>query len=164
MKVKIYTDGACSGNPGPGGWGGIINYPELSKKISGYKENTTNNQMELLAVISSLEHFTDDIILERVEDFNTSSVNNVEVISDSAYVINAMNNNWLKGWKINNFKTVSGDNVKNKEMWLTLLYHLEVLDFLGISVKFIKVKGHNGDHFNEVADELARNQIIKNRK
>lgn len=164
MKVKIYTDGACSGNPGPGGWGGIINYPGLSKKISGYKKDTTNNQMELLAVISSLEHFTDDIILERIEGFNTSSVNNVEVISDSAYVINAINNNWLKGWKINNFKTVSGDDVKNKEMWLTLLYHLDVLDFLGISVKFIKVKGHNGDHFNEVADELARNQIIKNRK
>lgn len=164
MKVKIYTDGACSGNPGPGGWGGVINYPGLSKKISGYRKNATNNQMELLAAISCIEEFADDIILERVKGFNTCCVDSVEIISDSAYVVNAMNKNWIRGWKTNNFKTSDGNDVKNKEMWLNLLYDLDVLDFLGINVSFIKVKGHNGNYFNELADELAKNQIMKNKK
>lgn len=163
MKVKIYTDGACSGNPGPGGWGGIINYPGLSKKISGFMRNTTNNQMELLAVISSLEKFSDDLILETVKDCDFTKIDQVEVISDSAYVVNAFNQKWFKTWVVNDFKTKDGNDVKNKELWLKLLYNLDVLDFLGIRVSFIKVKGHNGDHFNELADKLARKQIINNK-
>ena len=145
-KVLIYTDGACSGNPGPGGWGAILMYKEHKKEISGGSKNTTNNIMEVTAVIEALKNLKEPC---------TSPV---EVYSDSAYVVNAFNNGWIYNWEKNNWKTASKDPVKNKELWEEL-YEL-VRKF---NVKFIKVKGHSDNEFNNRCDEIARGEIEKNR-
>ena len=143
-KILIYTDGACSGNPGPGGWGAILMYKEYKKEISGGNNDTTNNIMEITAVIEALKLLKEPCNLE------------VEVYSDSAYVVNAFNNGWIYNWKKNNWKTASKDPVKNKELW-EILYEL-VRRF---NVKFIKVKGHSDNEFNNRCDELARGEISK---
>ncbi len=143
-KILIYTDGACSGNPGPGGWGAILMYKEYKKEISGGNNDTTNNIMEITAVIEALKLLKEPCNSE------------VEVYSDSAYVVNAFNNGWIYNWKKNNWKTASKDPVKNKELW-EILYEL-VRKF---NVKFIKVKGHSDNEFNNRCDELARGEISK---
>ena len=143
-KILIYTDGACSGNPGPGGWGAILMYKEYKKEISGGNNDTTNNIMEITAVIEALKLLKEPCNSE------------VEVYSDSAYVVNAFNNGWIYNWKKNNWKTASKDPVKNKELW-EILYEL-VRRF---NVKFIKVKGHSDNEFNNRCDELARGEISK---
>ena len=139
-KVLIYTDGACSGNPGPGGWGAILFYEDNKKEICGNNPNTTNNIMELTAVIEALK-------LLKVEC-------EVELYSDSAYVVNAFDKGWIYNWKKNNWKTSGKDDVKNKELW-------EELDKLTQKhkVKFIKVKGHSDNEFNNRCDYLATNAI-----
>lgn len=140
-KVIIYTDGACSGNPGPGGWGSILMYKGNKKEISGGEKNTTNNIMELTAVIEGLS------LLKYPCD--------VEVYSDSAYVVNAFNQGWIYNWIKNNWKTTSGkEPVKNKEIWQKL-YELTKIH----KVKFNKVKGHSDNEFNNRCDEMARNAI-----
>lgn len=139
-KVIIYTDGACSGNPGPGGWGTILMYKDSKKEISGAKKDTTNNVMELTAVIEGLK------ILKYPCD--------VEIYSDSAYVVNAFNQKWIDSWIKNNWKTSGKDPVKNKEIWQEL-YNLTKVH----NVKFIKVKGHSDNEFNNRCDEMARNAI-----
>ena len=143
--VTIYTDGACSGNPGPGGWGVILMHEQNKKELSGGETNTTNNRMELLAVIRSLKTLTKPC--------------DVELYSDSAYVINAFNQNWIENWQKNDWKTSSKSPVKNKDLWLELLSLLKVHN-----VKFIKVKGHSDNQFNNRCDELARNEIVKIQK
>ena len=105
-EVTIYTDGACSGNPGPGGWGAILMLGENRKEISGGSENTTNNIMELTAVIEALK------ILKRPCKVN--------IYSDSAYVVNAFLQKWIYGWMKKGWKTAGGDPVKNKELWQEL--------------------------------------------
>ena len=139
-RVIIYTDGACSGNPGPGGWGAILIYKDIKKEISGGAKNTTNNIMEVTAVIEALK------LLKYKCD--------VEVYSDSAYVVNAFKQKWIEGWKKNNWKNSSKQPVKNKELW-------EDLDKLVTehNVKFIKVKGHADNEYNNRCDELARQAI-----
>ena len=139
-KVTIYTDGACSGNPGPGGWGAILMYEDIKKEISGAKENTTNNIMEITAVLEALK-------LLKVEC-------EVKIYSDSAYVVNAFNQGWIENWKKNNWKTAGKDPVKNKELWEEL-YELTKKH----KVTFIKVKGHADNIYNNRCDELARNAI-----
>ena len=139
-KVIIYTDGACSGNPGPGGWGAILMYKNAKKEISGGCKNTTNNIMELTAVIEALKCL-------KVES-------EVQVYSDSAYTVNAFNQKWIYGWMKNGWKTSSGTDVKNKELWQEL-YSLTQKH----KVEFIKVKGHADNEFNNRCDELARNAI-----
>ena len=139
-KVMIYTDGACSGNPGPGGWGTILMYKDSKKEISGAKKDTTNNVMELTAVIEGLK------ILKYPCD--------VEIYSDSAYVVNAFNQKWIDSWIKNNWKTSGKEPVKNKEIWQEL-YDLTKVH----NVKFIKVKGHSDNEFNNRCDEMARNAI-----
>ena len=141
-KVIIYTDGACSGNPGPGGWGAILMYNDVKKEISGGAKETTNNIMEITAVIEALKH------LKRPCE--------VEVYSDSAYVVNAFNNGWIYNWMKNNWKTSGKEPVKNKELWQEL-YDLTKIH----KVEFIKVKGHSDNEFNNRCDELARGEIIK---
>lgn len=141
-KVIIYTDGACSGNPGPGGWGAILMYKDNKKEISGGKKDTTNNVMELTAVIEGLK------MLKFPCD--------VEIYSDSAYVVNAFNQKWIDSWIKNNWKTSGKDPVKNKEIWQEL-YELTKIH----NVKFIKVKGHSDNEFNNRCDEMAR-EAIKN--
>ena len=139
-KVTIYTDGACSGNPGPGGWGAILMYQGNKKEISGGKKNTTNNEMELTAVIEAL----------KMLKFPCQ----VDLYSDSAYVVNAFLQNWIGNWVKNNWKTSSKEPVKNQELWKEL-YELTKTH----QVKFIKVKGHSDNDFNNRCDELARNAI-----
>ena len=144
-KVVIYTDGACSGNPGPGGWGTILMYKNVKKEISGYMENTTNNIMEITAVIEGLK-----LLKYECE---------VEIYSDSAYVVNAFNNHWIEGWRKKNWINSSQEPVKNKELWQEL-YNLTKQH----NVKFIKVKGHSDNEYNNRCDELARLAIKENSK
>lgn len=139
-KVTIYTDGACSGNPGPGGWGAILMYNETKKEISGANKDTTNNIMEITAVLEALK-----LLKEECE---------VKVYSDSAYVVNAFNQGWIYNWKKNNWKTASKDPVKNKELWEEL-YSLVQKH----KVEFIKVKGHSDNEYNNRCDFLATSAI-----
>ncbi len=134
--VVIYTDGACSGNPGPGGWGAILQFGDHEKELSGGEENTTNNRMELMAAISALE------VLKRPCEVN--------IYTDSNYVKNGITK-WIHGWQRNGWKTASKKPVKNAEHWKQLqaaLKHHEV--------NWHWVKGHAGHPENERADELAR--------
>ena len=135
-KVIIYTDGACSGNPGPGGWGAILMLGENRKEISGGSENTTNNIMELTAVIEALK------ILKRPCKVN--------IYSDSAYVVNAFLQKWIYGWMKKGWKTAGGDPVKNKELWQELYSLTKTHD-----ATFNKVKGHADNEFNNRCDEMA---------
>lgn len=139
-KVIIYTDGACSGNPGPGGWGSILMMGENRKEISGGKKDTTNNVMELTAVIEALK------LLKRPCK--------VDLYSDSAYVVNAFLQNWILGWIKNGWKNSSKEEVKNKELWQKLFSLTKIHD-----VTFHKVKGHADNEYNNRCDELARNAI-----
>ena len=139
-KVIIYTDGACSGNPGPGGWGAILIYNDSKKELSGGNSNTTNNIMEMTAVIEALK------ILKRPCE--------VDLYSDSAYVVNAFLQNWVKNWIKNNWKTSDKKDVKNKELWLELIELTKIH-----KVNFHKVKGHADNDLNNRCDELARNAI-----
>ena len=138
-EVTIYTDGACSGNPGPGGWGSILMMGENRKEISGGSANTTNNIMELTAVIEALK------MLNRPCKVN--------VYSDSAYVVNAFIQKWIYGWMKKGWKTAGNEPVKNKELWQELYELTKIHD-----VTFNKVKGHADNEFNNRCDELARIQ------
>ena len=135
-SVIIYTDGACSGNPGPGGWGSILMYKDKKKEISGGSKETTNNIMEITAVIEALK-----LLKYPCE---------VQIYSDSAYVVNAFNNGWIYNWNKNNWKTADKKPVKNKELWEEL-YSLTKVH----KVEFIKVKGHSDNEYNNRCDELA---------
>ena len=139
-KVIIYTDGACSGNPGPGGWGAILMYGDTKKEISGGKKNTTNNVMELTAALEALK-----LLKYPCE---------VELYSDSAYLVNGFSNGWIYNWQKNNWQTANKEPVKNKEIWETL-YKMTKTH----KVNFIKVKGHSDNEFNNRCDEMARNAI-----
>ncbi len=139
-EVTIYTDGACSGNPGPGGWGAILMYNEKSKEISGAQNDTTNNIMEITAVLEALKLLKEEC--------------NVKVYSDSAYVVNAFNQGWLNNWQKNNWKTANKEPVKNRELWEEL-YELTNKH----KVEFIKVKGHSDNEYNNRCDFLATSAI-----
>lgn len=139
-EVIIYTDGACSGNPGPGGWGSILMIGENKKEISGGKKDTTNNVMELTAVIEALK------LLKRPCK--------VDLYSDSAYVVNAFLQNWILGWIKNGWRNSNKEEVKNKELWQELLSLTKTHN-----VTFHKVKGHADNEYNNRCDELARNAI-----
>ena len=144
-KVIIYTDGACSGNPGAGGWGAILKYGEHEKEISGYEDNTTNNKMELTAAIEALK-----LLKEACE---------VELYSDSAYLVNAFNNNWVEKWKNNGWKNAGKEEVKNIELW-------KQLDEMTKRhrITWIKVKGHADNEYNNRCDKLATDEVKRNRK
>lgn len=135
-KVIIYTDGSCSGNPGAGGWGAILMADGKHKEISGGEADTTNNRMELTAVIKALEHLKKPC--------------SVELYSDSAYVVNAFEQNWIKQWKKKNWKNSERVLVKNIDLW----QKLDSLTQLH-KVHFNKVKGHADNEFNNRCDELA---------
>ncbi len=141
-EVVLYTDGACSGNPGAGGWAAILSFKGNEKILSGGEEMTTNNRMELMAVIAGLE--------------SVKSGQRVQVFSDSAYVVNAFNQNWLSSWQKNNWKTAGKGEVQNKDLWQRLLKAVGELD-----VTFNKVKGHADNVYNNRCDELAREEIAK---
>lgn len=139
-KVQIYTDGACSGNPGAGGWAAVLIYKGHEKEISGYVRDTTNNRMEVFAIIQALKQ-----LKEACE---------VDLYSDSAYAINPFLNGWIEGWKSNNWRTAAKDDVKNIDLWKGLLIEVEKH-----KINFIKVKGHADNAYNNRCDQLARNAI-----
>lgn len=143
-KVIIYTDGACSGNPGAGGWGAILKYGEHERELSGYEEETTNNRMELSAAINALQRLKEPC--------------NVELYSDSAYLVNGFRQGWLENWKRNGWKNSGKEDVKNADLW-------RELDRLSNfhCIQWIKVKGHSDNEFNNRCDKLATGEIKKNR-
>ncbi|RQD77561.1 MAG: ribonuclease HI [Candidatus Syntrophonatronum acetioxidans] len=141
-EVEIYTDGACSGNPGPGGWAAVLIYGDKIKEISGGEKQTTNQRMEMKAAIEGLKALKYPC--------------RVNLYSDSAYLVNAFNRGWLEKWQRNNWKTVQKTPVENRDLWEELLALTRKH-----RVKFIKVKGHADNFYNNRCDELARQEIKK---
>ena len=140
--VSIWTDGACSGNPGKGGWCAILLYGDNSKILSGNMKQTTNNRMELQAVVSGLQALNEPC--------------SVKLHSDSAYIVNAFEQDWISNWISNGWRTSKKQEVANRDLWNELLrltkYH---------KVEFIKVKGHSNNELNNLCDKYARAEILK---
>ncbi|NBO37126.1 ribonuclease HI [bacterium] len=139
-EVHLYTDGACSGNPGPGGWACVLVANQQVRVLSGFDPATTNNRMELMGVIQGLD------ALKRPTQ--------VHITTDSTYVKNAFTEGWLEGWQRNGWKTSSKEPVKNQDLWLKLC-HLQRMHVL----TWEWVKGHSGHSFNEICDSYARTAI-----
>ncbi len=142
-RVEIFTDGACSGNPGPGGYGAILRYGEHIKELSGGEEQTTNNRMELTAVITALEALKEPCF--------------VTLTTDSKYVVDGVEKGWAKSWRENGWKKKDKKPALNPDLWGKLLDLLEIHE-----VKFNWVKGHAGHPENERCDELAVNFYTEN--
>ena len=139
-QVVIYTDGACSGNPGPGGWGAILMYGEKKLEISGYEAHTTNNRMELMAPIQALSRLKEPC--------------EVRLYSDSTYLVNAFEKGWLENWQRRNWLKSDKKPVENQDLWK------ELLALTGRhSVQWIKVKGHADNPYNNRCDALATGEI-----
>ncbi len=138
-KIQLFTDGACKGNPGIGGWGALIKQAKGVNELKGFQIHTTNNRMELVAVIEGLKSINKN--------------ENIQIITDSKYVKNGMNQ-WIVNWKNNGWRTASKKPVKNKELW-------QELDTLvqNYNINWKWVKGHSGDPGNERADQLANEAI-----
>ena len=141
-SVRIYTDGACSGNPGVGGWAAILIYNNVEKEIFGAVRDTTNNRMELTAVIEALKVLKEKCL--------------VTIYSDSAYVVNAINNKWLESWEKNNWRTSNKNSVANEDLWKKLIILLRKHPST-----FVKVKGHSDNEYNNRCDKLAVTSIKK---
>ncbi|HEX4506084.1 MAG TPA: ribonuclease HI [Alphaproteobacteria bacterium] len=143
-EVEIYTDGACSGNPGPGGWGALLRYGAVEKELAGGEGLTTNNRMELMGAISGLEALKKPA--------------RIKLYTDSVYVKDGITK-WLKGWKAKGWLTADKKPVKNKELWqrLEAAAHIHQIEWLW-------VKGHSGHPENERVDQLARDEIRKIRE
>lgn len=139
-NVRIYTDGACSGNPGPGGWGVVLLYGEYTKELSGFDPETTNNRMELTAAIRGLSVLKEPC--------------SVDLYSDSSYLVNAFEKGWLENWQKKNWLTAAKQPVLNQDLWEQLLRLTKEH-----SVRFIKVKGHSSDLYNNRCDQLATGSI-----
>jgi len=139
-KVTIYTDGACSGNPGPGGWSAILMYNEHKKEIAGGEKDTTNNRMELMAVVKAFETIKQDC--------------EIELFSDSAYLVNAFLNGWIYNWELNGWRTKEKEPVKNLDLWEVIYDYSKKY-----KINWHKVKGHSDNEFNNLCDKLAREQI-----
>ena len=135
-EVEIWTDGACSGNPGPGGWGAVLVWGDHRHEIYGGEPETTNNRMELMGLIKGLETLT--------------RPSKVLVVTDSAYVEKAFTQGWLKNWQKNGWKTAAKKPVENQDLWQAALAAVDPHE-----VRFERVKGHAGIELNERADELA---------
>ncbi len=134
-KVTIYTDGACSGNPGPGGWGAVLMYGGNKKELSGGERETTNNRMELSGVITALSALKEPC--------------KVDLYTDSQYIVNAVNEGWIAGWQKRGWRR-KGGAVKNLDLWQALLPLIETHE-----VTFNWVKGHADNEYNNRCDELA---------
>ncbi|QIK81411.1 ribonuclease HI [Lysobacter sp. HDW10] len=143
-QVEIHTDGACSGNPGPGGWGALLVYGQHEREISGGEPETTNNRMELTAVIMALESLTEGC--------------NITLHTDSKYVMQGFSE-WLPGWVKKGWKTAGGGAVKNRDLWERLSHAAE-----RHTIKWVWVKGHAGHVENERVDALARDAAIRYKK
>ena len=135
-EIAIYTDGACSGNPGKGGWGAILIFGETKKEISGGERETTNNRMELTAPIEALK------LVKRPCK--------IKLYSDSAYLVNAFVNGWIYNWQKNGWKTADKKDVKNRELWEEIYKYTQIH-----KIEWIKVKGHSDNEYNNLCDKLA---------
>ena len=142
-EVTIYCDGACSYNPGPGGWGAILIYKQHQTRLSGYQPNTTNNRMELTAAIEALAVL--------------NQACKVDLYTDSAYLFNAYDKGWIFNWLKNGWKKADKKPVENMDLWQQLLKYTRVHN-----VVFHKVKGHSDNEFNNACDKLATDEIKKN--
>ena len=142
--VTIYTDGACSGNPGPGGWGAILMYKETRREMSGFEPHTTNNRMELTGPIVALNALKEPC--------------NVTLYSDSAYLINAFEQHWIEGWLRRNWLKSDKKPVENQDLWKEILRLCDVHN-----IRWVKVKGHADNPNNNRCDELATGAIKANR-
>jgi len=140
-KIEIYTDGACSGNPGPGGWGAVLLYKEHEKRISGGEKDSTNNRMELRAVSEALK--------------TLKKPSELTIYTDSKYVMDGITK-WIFSWKKNGWKTANKKPIKNIEFWQDLDE-----EAARHRIEWVWVKGHSGNRFNEVADQLARDAVEK---
>jgi ribonuclease HI len=141
--VFLYTDGACQGNPGPGGWASILVWNEKEKILTGFEQDTTNNRMELIAVISGLQALKKPC--------------QVKIVTDSQYVKNAFTEGWLQSWQKKGWKNAQGQPVKNQDLWLTLCALTKTHH-----IQWEWVRGHSGHIWNERCDKLARMEISKN--
>lgn len=144
-EVIIYSDGACSNNPGPGGWACVLSYKGNQKELSGYNPETTNNRMELTAAMMGLMALKEPC--------------KVKVYTDSAYIHNAFDKGWIISWQTNGWRTASKKPVENQDLWKELVNLTKEH-----SVKWFKVKGHSDDEMNNLCDKLARQEIVKHRK
>jgi ribonuclease HI len=151
--IMVYTDGACSNNPkGPGGWAATLNRKDGYTIISGYEKETTNNRMELRAIVEAIRRLVK-------EGYRYIIIN-----SDSAYVVNAINKNWICNWWHDGWKTKQGEDVANLDLWQQIFEMMyEPPGLYDLKVEFRKVVGHSGNTFNEIADEEAKAQV-KNAK
>ena len=140
--VDIYTDGACSGNPGAGGYCAILIFNGVEKVVSGSKTQTTNNQMEILAVIEGLKALKEACV--------------VNLYSDSQYVVDAFNKGWIQNWQSSGWRTSDKKQVKNQELWQELLSLTKIH-----TVNFIKVKGHSDNEYNNRCDKIAVSEYKK---
>ena len=145
-KITIYTDGACSGNPGVGGWGAVLFYKGTKKEISGVEAETTNNRMELTAAIKALDTLKDGEY-------------EIELYSDSAYLINAFKEDWITKWQLNGFKNANKKEVANVDLWQQIINYNNTY-----KISWIKVKGHSDNEFNNRCDQLATGEIAKYKK
>ena len=144
-RIEIFTDGACSGTPGIGGWGALLRYKDIEKELSGGEENTTNNRMELTAVIEALKAL--------------KTTCNITIYTDSKYVMSGITE-WLENWKKNGWKTSNKKSeVKNIDLWMQLDKLIKQHE-----IRWVWVKGHNGHTENERVDTLARNEVINLKK
>ena len=143
--ITIYTDGACSGNPGPGGWGAILIYKEKRAELSGYDAHTTNNRMELLAPIQALQRLKEPCF--------------VRVYSDSAYLVNAFRQHWLENWVRRDWIKSDKKPVENRDLWEEILRQTKIHH-----IEWIKVKGHADNPLNNRCDELATGEIKQHRR
>lgn len=151
-KIEVYTDGACSENPGNGGYAFVILKGEKEiLKLSGSQENTTNNYMELKAIVRAIEH-----VISELGSIPTKNKMEVFIHSDSAYCINPVEKGWIKFWESNGWISRTGEPIKNLELWIKLNSLLKHRKF---EFKFVKVKGHSGDRYNEMVDKAAKNAI-----
>lgn len=152
MKYDVYTDGACSGNPGAGGYAFLIlSQDEEPLVVSGHRPQTTNNHMELMAIVRGLRYITK-------RQGKKKSIE-ITIHSDSAYCINSITFGWLNFWANNNWQTKGGEEVKNRELWEK---YLEIVNnHPRLKLDFVKVKGHSGDEYNELVDRAAKAAVRK---
>ena len=141
-KITLYTDGSCIGNPGPGGYAYILIFGDLKKEFSGYEPETTNNRMELTAVIKGLNQIKESC--------------DVTIYTDSAYVLNAFEQDWITNWQLKGWRTANKKEVLNKDLWLQLLDAIS-----RHTIHWVKVKGHADNELNNRCDILARGEILK---
>ena len=145
VEIELYTDGACSGNPGPGGWAAVLIYKDNEKTLSGFVDHTTNNRMELFAVIKGMAALKISC--------------KINVYSDSAYLVNAFTKGWIDNWQTNNWKTSKKQPVLNSDLWQQLIAYTNKHD-----ITWIKVKGHAENKYNNLCDQLAVDEIKKHTK